>query len=501
MSEQEKSSYRQVVKATSVFGGVQVFTIAVGLIRAKLVAVLLGVSGYGIHSLLNVPLVLIASLTGLGISYSAIRNISEAHSEGDQERFGRTITVFRRWVWVTGLLGMIVTLCLAPLLSRSSFGNGDYTWAFAILSVTLLLNALSGGQSSVLYGTRKIGDISKATITGSVLGLIVSVPLYYFYGLKGIAPSIILVSSMSLLSMWYFSRRVPVIPAKISYRESFHEGISFVKIGFMMTVTALMGSSAVYLINAFLSHRGGEMEVGLYNAGWIIAQQYTGMIFTAMSADYYPRLSAVNKDRNKVKSAVNQQAEIGILVLGPIMIMYLISLPLMIPLLYTDDFLKVIPFMQWITMGMLLKVIGWSLGFIALAMGKSALYFKLELIATLIQVLSIIGGYTVWGLEGIGVAFVLTYILYVLYMFLFYRKVYGFSFSASLLKPFLVMQGFCVAGFMAVKFLPSLIAYSLNGLFLLLALWYSLYELNKRIDLRDILGKISGKFRSKASQS
>jgi O-antigen/teichoic acid export membrane protein len=118
----ERSSYRQIFKATSLFGGVQVFNIIIGIVRVKFVAVLLGTAGVGIMGLLNAPLELIVSLTGLGIAFSAVRDISEANGSGDQSRIAKTITTLRRWSWFTGFLGAVVTVSFAPLLSGSA-GN------------------------------------------------------------------------------------------------------------------------------------------------------------------------------------------------------------------------------------------------------------------------------------------------------------------------------------------------------------------------------------------
>src|SRR5665647_1435368 len=113
MSEQQ-SAYREIFKSTSLFGGVQVIIILVNIVRTKFVAILLGTAGMGTFGLLNSPLGVIASLTGLGISFSAIRDISEASGSGDEQRLARTIISFRRWVIFTGLLGMLATILLAP---------------------------------------------------------------------------------------------------------------------------------------------------------------------------------------------------------------------------------------------------------------------------------------------------------------------------------------------------------------------------------------------------
>ena len=51
MSEQQ-SAYRQIIKVTSLFGGVQVINIIVSIIRSKFIAVFLGPVGMGISGLL-----------------------------------------------------------------------------------------------------------------------------------------------------------------------------------------------------------------------------------------------------------------------------------------------------------------------------------------------------------------------------------------------------------------------------------------------------------------
>ena len=190
--DSERSSYRQIFKATSLFGGVQVFQILIGVIRVKFVAVLLGTTGVGIMGLLNAPLNLIISITGLGIAFSAVRDVSEAHASGDRLKVSLVIKTLRRWSWFTGLFGAVVTLSLSPLLSQWTFGNSDYTWAFIWLSVTLLLQAISKGQSAILQGTRRLKDMAKSGVIGSFLGLITSVPLYYYFGIRGIVPAMII---------------------------------------------------------------------------------------------------------------------------------------------------------------------------------------------------------------------------------------------------------------------------------------------------------------------
>jgi O-antigen/teichoic acid export membrane protein len=155
MSEQQ-TSYRQIMKATSIFGGVQVFNIIISIIRSKFVAVLLGPTGMGIVGLLTSTSSLIGGLTNFGLGTSAVKNVAAATSTGNQIRIAIVVTVLRRWVWITGIIGVLFTLVLSPWLSELSFGNRDYTLAFIWISITLLFTQLSTGQLVVLQGMRKL---------------------------------------------------------------------------------------------------------------------------------------------------------------------------------------------------------------------------------------------------------------------------------------------------------------------------------------------------------
>ena len=161
MSTDNKSSYRSIFKATSLFGGVQVYQILIQIIKSKFVAVLLGPAGVGIMGLYQSGLQLIQQISSMGLASSAVRDVSEANGTNDIQRIAKTITVVRKLVWHTGLLGLVLVALFSPLLSKASFGNYDYTIPFIILSVTLLIDQISSGQRVILQGLRRLKDLAK----------------------------------------------------------------------------------------------------------------------------------------------------------------------------------------------------------------------------------------------------------------------------------------------------------------------------------------------------
>ncbi len=235
--EKPQSSYREIMKATSLFGGVQVFQIIIQVIRSKFVAVLIGPTGMGIAGLLSSTLGLIGSLTEFGLGISAVKDIAAANETGDQNRIVSVVTVFRRLVWITGTLGSVVTLILSRWLSQLVFGNHDFTLAFILISITLLFTQLTSGQMALLQGMRKLQYLAKANLTGSALGLIVTVPLYFFLGIEGIVPGIIVTSVISLALSWFYSSKVKIQRNKVSLANSIIEGRSMLKMGFMISLS------------------------------------------------------------------------------------------------------------------------------------------------------------------------------------------------------------------------------------------------------------------------
>ena len=173
----ERKGYRTAFKATSLFGGVQVVTILIGILKSKLVAVWLGATGFGIMGLFNSSISLISSITNLGLQSSAVREIATISADNDILKFSRLIKAISRWVWFTGLFGALVTICLSSWLSRLIFNSDKFVFSFALLAVVVLLTGLYSNHYALLQGTRKLKFMALANVYGALIGFLCSVPM------------------------------------------------------------------------------------------------------------------------------------------------------------------------------------------------------------------------------------------------------------------------------------------------------------------------------------
>ncbi|GHU79993.1 O-antigen translocase [Bacteroidia bacterium] len=489
-----KNSYKQVVKSFSLFGGVQVFEVIIGLVRSKVLAELLGTVGVGLNNLIQQPLNLIGTATGLGISFTGVRDIAAANEENNVEKISKTMVTVKRWAWLTGIIGMLIVIFFSPWLYKLTFSednagldySGDYK-DFIFLSVILLLMAISGSQTAILKGIRKLKDTAKTGLFGSFFGLILTIPLYYFYGINGIVPALIAAAVINLFFSWYYSRKVKVASVNISYKQSFADGMDMAKLGFLLSLTNLIGMLVTYSISLFLNYYADKSEVGLYTTGATMTYRYVGLVFTAISVDYFPRLVGLQSKKEKMAEAVNQQSEIAILIVAPLMILYTAFLPVIVKILNTSEFLPIIDFVRWFILGMLFRTVSWALGFIVLAKGDKGLFFFSETASILLSLVLNVGGYILFGLEGMGIAFVTLYLVYFTMMVIIAWKKYGFVFSKEFSKLFLVQFLICIACFLLVYLKGYPFAYTGGTVLFAVSMIYSVRKLNERINLKEII--------------
>jgi O-antigen/teichoic acid export membrane protein len=494
-NNQDKSAYRSIFKAISLFGGVQVFNILIQIVKQKFIAILLGPTGMGISGLYTSATQLIQEFTSMGLSSSAVKNVAEANGGGDFQRISGVITVLRKLVWITGMLGMIVVIVLSPILSKSTFGNYDHTIPFIFLSTTLLLQQLSAGQSVVLQGMRKLNHLAKSGVLGSFFGLIFSVPIYYFFGIDGIVPTIILSSITTLLLTWYFSKKIKIEKQNITPKQTFKEGKEMLKMGLVMSLNSILVLGVAYIVRIFIIRIGGSEEVGLYTAGFAIVNGYVGLIFTAMGTDYYPRLAGVIADNKKCKEIINQQAEIAILIIAPIIMIFLLLAPSAITILYSNKFVPITGFIQWAMLGMIFKAASWAIAFQFIAKGEMKTFAINETITNLYVLIFNLFGYYVFGLDGLGISFALSYLIYFLQVYFISNNKFNFNFIESFNKLFSIQLLLLVSCFVLVYFWKSNFVYIPTIILTFICCIYSFRELDKRMELVKAIKKFRNGWR------
>lgn len=421
---------RSIVKAMGMFGSLQVFNILCSVIRTKFVALWIGPVGVGLFAIFNSAIELVSNISNMGMRTSSIRNISQ--ETDNLSRLIRVCAAVRRWAWMLGLLGAVAMACLSPVLSQMTFGDGSHNGGFIVLSIAVLANALTSGEHSILQGTSMLRRLAKASLYGSFLGLLLSVPLFYYLGEDSIIPSI-LSYSLSILFFSYLMRNkdVSLRDGTLSMKDAMAIGKDFLKLGAFITICDIVSQITNYAFISYLNHAGGTSSVGYYQAGYTLISRYTGLIFSALSVEYYPRLAKIAHSNIKTNVFVSKELNIMLMLLTPIMVGFILFRRVIIGILYTEDFYEIETFISIGMVGMIFRAVSWCMAYVILAKGRGKLYFITETLSTAIFLLLYILAYHNMGIDGFGYAFMLWYAAYAVIVGICYYKVFGLRLAKS----------------------------------------------------------------------
>ena len=481
-TESKEQNYGHILKYTGIFGGVQGLNIAIGLVRNKIVASLLGPGGMGLVALFNSTVNFVSQATNLGISFSAVRHVSELFDTGDEERIAHFVKVVRAWSLLTALLGMLVCMVAGPLLSEYTFSWGDHTLHFVLLAPAVGLTAICGGETAILKGARQLRALAMIQIVMVFVSLIISVPIYYFFGETGIVPVMVLMALATMLLTLRYSYRL--YPLRLSGSGGIlGEGMGMVRLGVAFVAAGVLGSGAEMLVRSYLNVKGDLNILGLYNAGFMLIVTYAGTVFSAMETDYFPRLSACCHDRSMMTLTVNRQIEVSFLMMAPMLVGLIVALPLLIPILFTREFVPVVAMAQVAVFSMYIKAVSLPISYLTLARGDSAAYLCLEAVYDVLLVVLMIVCYDRWSLFGTGVALTLSYLIDIVIIYGYAYLRYGYRVSAQVLQYLGIQTPLGIAAWLLTFVDQPFIYWTVGVMLSLASVAISLYILHQKTSL------------------
>jgi O-antigen/teichoic acid export membrane protein len=394
---------------------------------------ILGAGGMGFNALFTSMQNFASQCTNLGISFGAVPRLSELHERQEDELLRYYIQVIRLWSIIAALLGVVFCVVVSPLVNLLSFTWGDHTLHYAMLALAVAMGAITGGETAIMKATRQLGKVAKAQILTVIAALFVSVPLYYCYGHSGVVPAIVLIAFVTMiitLSYSYYS-----FPFRFYFcRSMLRDGVGMIRLGMAFIVAAAIGSASEMAIRSYLNVVAGMDDVGLYNAAFMITITYSGLVFSAMETDYFPRLSGVANDMEVTNDMVNKQIEVSLLLLAPMLVALLAGLPVLIPMLFSSEFLPMVEMAQIAVLAMYFKVLTMPVAYITLARRLSLSYLLLETSYFVVLVVAIVCCYQWWGLWGTGLAIVIAHVAENLLVMGYAMWKYGYRITSSVVS-------------------------------------------------------------------
>lgn len=409
----------------AITGSTQAVRVVLSIVRMKVLALVLGPAGVGVLSLYNSLQTAASTFAGLGIGSSGVRQI--AQSQGDTAELGQVRKVLSAANLLQGALAMGAIWFLRERIAMWLFGELTYAFEVGLVGIAVLLTLVTASQTALLRGMRRIGDLGRVTVYAALAGTIGGIAAVLLLGMDGLLWFVLMQPLTSVVVARRYTRKLPKAERVTTGAAEFWrvwKPMAKLGAGFMLGGLATAGT--MLLVNGRIVGELGLAAAGQFAAAWGITITYVGFLLTAMSMDYYPRLAEIIHDHGAATRLMNEQAQIGLAIGGPILLLLIGLAPVAIMVLYSREFTDAVILLQWQIAGNVFKLACWPIGFAFAAAARSRMFLFTQVSFNSIYLALIWFGLPILGLDVAGIAFLVAYAIHFGVLNILVRRVLPF---------------------------------------------------------------------------
>ncbi|MDE6285511.1 MAG: oligosaccharide flippase family protein [Muribaculaceae bacterium] len=433
MGEAVSTLKRRILNAMGIFGGTQVAVVALSVLRNKLMALWLGPAGVGLNAIYTTTRDLMQAGAGLSLRTGAVREIAAAPVRERPAIEGAVRSVSA----ALALAGAAITLLLSPALSYWTIGTPAQWWCFALLATAVGAAIWLESDMAALQGEGHIAPLARVTLLSAIVATAAAVPLYYGLRLQAVLPVYLLMTYAYALWAARERRRYCPLPARVPLRDAWRTMAPVLRLGLYLTAAAVLTQLASYLFVVFMAREDGTGGLGLYQSGFMLVNTYVLVVFSAITNEYYPRLASVASSGMRTAAFAGGEFKVAAWVLMPVVVTFVVLSEPVVLLLYSRDFLDVLPYVDLGICGVLPRAFSYCMAFVILARGDGRVFVATEAAGAVLGLACSIIGYRLGGFPGLGAGYVVEYLLYSAVVLLAIRR-YGLRMS---LRPVLLCAG------------------------------------------------------------
>lgn len=420
-------TFARIFRSSALMGGASAVAMATGLLRGKLVALVLGPSGVGLMGLLNQLSTSLTQILSFGLGNSAVKHVAAAEAEERAHREG----VVYAFAVKLAIFGALISLIVSVPVCLATFGSFTNLPLIMAISLTVPLAIVSMALGALLQARGQVSSVARAQIYSSLAAFLVGVPLIWFGGMWGLVGAL---AATTLAPLMILPRFIRIdFPGVRSALDASTGTAPLVRMGFALIGTIIVGQVSAYLTRIAVVQGLGLAEAGYYQAAFSIAGSIPAFVFAAMSTDFYPRVAAA-KDEEEALAVTERQIKAGVVLATPCFAGMVFFGPSLLKFFYSAQFSEALGLLRWMVWGVACRLVSWPLGYWLLARATPRQLFWLEGIGAALTMVLTFAMVPWLGLMGAGVAFVTGAVVYGLLMIWFVRHRTGrFISTGSLL--------------------------------------------------------------------
>lgn len=396
---------------TSLFNGIAVVIKMLTLLGInKILAMYVGPSGYAALGQLQNALTMITTLSSGAVNTGVTKYTAEYIEEPSrQHAVWKTSTTLAT---VGSLAVGVVVALFSENLSLYFFKREDYGSVFLWVALSLIFFTFNALLLAIINGKKDVKTLVIANIAGSLLSLIVTGLLSWFFGLYGALVSLGIYQALAFVTTIFLCRQADWFRVDYFFgRIDRGIALDLSKYAAMALTTAACLPVAQILIRNHLISEYGIEYAGYWEAMWRLSSAYLLLVTTTLGVYYLPRLSELVGF-----GAVREEVIQGYKFILPAAVICCLVVYFMrdfvIQVLFSNEFLPMRDLFAFQLIGDVLKIGSWILAYVMLGKAMYKLYIVTEILFA-ISLYILVLAFTRWhGFEGVVEGYAFNYFLY-----------------------------------------------------------------------------------------
>jgi len=384
-----------------------------GLVIIKLVALFSGPEGVAKLGQFMSLMSFLVVFAGGGISSGIVKYVSEYRD--DEQNLAKLLHAGSFYtLCASGLIGVFVILFSAKL-AEGLLGSIQYQSLLWILAGTQIFMAIHNFIIAIINGYMDVKRIAIIHVFGSVLSLLITAPLAYFFHLYGALLALVLGQASLLLVSLSLFKNCSNFNANFLLPKFDLKKIKLLSRYSLMTLTSAVLAPIVQIaVRNHLAEKFSWEETGYWQAVSKVSEAYLLFITMSISVYYLPKLSKITDQRQFVDELKNAYRYLMPVVIFLALFIYVFR-NLITLLLFSKDFTAGNYLYAPQLIGDVIKIASFLLSYIMLAKAMTKVFFLSELIFSLTYVLLVFLFTNYFGLIGAMSAFGVNYVIYLLF--------------------------------------------------------------------------------------
>ena len=409
----------------SFFNAFAVFSrIISGWVINKVIAVYIGPQGTGLTEQFRNFLQTTQGFSTLGITEGVTKYTSKYQNK--RKQLSSFLASAYKIVLITSITAGILIIVFSNYINRQLFGSRDYSLLIVFTGILIPVLSINVILMAVLNGFQKYKKITYINIIANIGSALIAIYLIMSYQLFGAIALALISQIISFVVTLFFIRADMVEVLQFSLKQSknahFKRLYNYIV---MALVTAVVSPLFSILIRNQIFYFFPD-DMGVHAGYWDGVKKISGMILAFISPIfslyYYPQLAKIHTNtefKTEIKKFFKQIFPVFFIV---IIVLYLLKYWAII-LFFSKAYLPMKNLFFWQLAGDSLRIISMTIAFLMLAKAHIRQYIITEtgfwiVFYTLTKILL-----PVYQLEGVVIAYFITYILYLLSLLFLYRKI------------------------------------------------------------------------------